>query len=69
MKDKNKLVIECECADRHGLITLEYLDNFDEFCLNFYRLYHFKRKKELGEVIIGKDQAKEMINFMIRNCS
>ena len=64
VKDKDKLFIECECVDRDNIITIEYLKCYDEFCLNFYRLYAFKRKKEIYSLIFSKDQAKQIIEYL-----
>jgi len=64
VKDKDKLFIECECVDRHALISLEYLKDFDEFNLEFYRKYSFKRKKEVDGLIFSKDQAKQIIEYL-----
>ena len=66
MEDKNKITIECKCINRHGLIVIEYLEEFDEFSLDFYRKYAFRRKKEIEGIIFEKEQAREMVNFLIR---
>lgn len=64
VKDKDKVFIECECADRCSIITLEYLEDYNEFNLNLYRLYSFKRKKEIYGVTFSKVHAEEIIEYL-----
>ncbi len=68
VKDKDKLFIECECVERHAILTIEFLENFDEFNLDFYRKYPFKRKKEIYGLIFSKDQAKQIIEYLQNKC-
>ncbi len=63
VKDKDKLFIECECVNRHAILTIEFLENRDEFNLDFYRKYPFKRKKEIDGLIISIDQAQQIVEF------
>jgi len=63
VKDKDKLFIECECADRCSIFTLEYLKCYEKFDLEFYRKYSFRRKKEIFDLIFTKDQAQSIIEF------
>ena len=64
VKDKDKLFIECECADRHAILTIEFLENFDEFNLDFYRKYPFKRKRVIDSIIFSIDQAQQIVEFL-----
>lgn len=63
VKDKDKLFIECECADRCALLTIEYLKCYEKFYLEFYRKYSFKRKKEIYGLEFTKDQAQAIIEY------
>jgi len=63
VKDKDKLFIECECADRCALLTIEYLKCYEKFYLEFYRKYSFKHKKEIYDLKFTKDQAQAIIEY------
>lgn len=63
-KDEDKIFVECECVDRHSVLSLEYLEDYDEFALVFYRRYFFKKRKEVDSLIIGKKQAQQIIDFL-----
>ena len=64
VKDKDKLFIECECVDRCTILTIEFLDDFDIFNLNLYRIYAFNNKKEIYEFNLSQDQAKHLIEYL-----
>ncbi len=64
VKDKDKLFIECECADRCALLTFEYLKCYEIFSLEFYRKYSFKHKKEIYGLTFTKDQAQYIIEYL-----
>ncbi|KKL13106.1 hypothetical protein LCGC14_2529060 [marine sediment metagenome] len=64
VKNKDTLFIECECVNRHAILTIDFLEKFDEFNLDFYRKYPFKQKKEIDGLVFSKDQAKRIIEYL-----
>ena len=64
VKDKDKLFIECETADRSAILTIEFLDDFDILNLNLYRIYAFNHKKEIYGFNLSQDQAEHLIEYL-----
>lgn len=63
IKDKDKLIIECECIGRCSIAILEYIEDFKEFSFALYRAYPFKRKKEIYDLLFTKNNAQYIIEW------
>lgn len=58
--NEKKLYLECGCADACAIMRLEYFEDFDEI----YLQVHPKWKHKYHGIIISRDKAQELINYL-----